>query len=68
MESEVAKEDSSRAATPSPKPVLKIGAGLNMMDALKEKMRKNMEEKIKGAKDAWADLEKDIDDDGATNS
>lgn len=27
-----------------------------------------MEEKIKGAKDAWADLEKDIDDDGATNS
>lgn len=55
----VAKEDSSRAATTSPKPVQekpKLGAGL-LLDSLKAKMKQSMEAKIEASKNAWASLD-----------
>ena len=38
------------------------------MDAFKQKMKANVESKVKLAKEAWESLEKELDSDGATNS
>lgn len=51
------------AKSPSPP---KLGGGL--LDAFKQKMKVDVENKIEAAKNAWADLENGLPSDGASNS
>lgn len=65
------RQEAERLKSPPPKPAKspsrpKLGGGL--LDALKNRMKVDLQKKIEAAKNAWADLEKDIPSDGASNS
>lgn len=65
------RQELEREKSPPPKPARspprpKVGGGL--LDAFKNKMKGDLQRKIEAAKNAWADLEKDLPSDGATNS